>query len=56
MRVLDIILKFAKNAVDSILKHFGQVVDNLIKGLHAASTCDMCIHYIFASPRWTIYF
>jgi hypothetical protein len=43
------------NVANSILKTFGQEVDNLIKGL-AASSSDMNIHYIFARPLGTIYF
>jgi hypothetical protein len=48
--------EICKNVVDSILKKFGQVVDNLLKGLYVASTSDMCIHYIFARLLGTVYF
>jgi hypothetical protein len=48
--------EICKNVVDCIFKNFSQVVDNQIKGLHAVSTIDMCIHYIFARPLGTIYF
>ncbi len=47
--------EICKNVVDSILKNF-VAVDNLIKGLHVASTSDMCIHNIFTILLGTIHF
>jgi hypothetical protein len=49
LQVLDIILKFAKRSGQHIEKF--RVVDNVIKSLHAASTSDMCNHYML-QDRW----
>jgi hypothetical protein len=32
------------NIVDSLTKHFSQVADTLLKGLHAVSTTGLIIH------------